>query len=396
MRLDLAARVLKRIAEEGRLSLLPQLPPSISSLLHEDAEVIAAALERLPAPIRSGMTATLIETGEREGLMNDPAPAVLSESLTETSEEEGEDRDEDEEWASAGVAYEPSHEPEMRFLPRSNVFSYGPLAGDFPLVSIVSTDVNEARLELSRALPYGSFVPLTTAPVEGTDPRSAVVTARETPSWPPVPASDRGVGVLIFERDAVVLRAQTDDEVFNAYAADLLAATCGDGAIFFFVPGCSRFTAILRKTHPSLVGFFAEIRREDASLLTIGHPGNEPIVVSGRAPNGRPMCRYTRPVTKGGVSNCTLEDLRRYVSRLLEAFPECRAFPEGVASARTLHGGLSARKVMPSDKWARDVLAQYGIAPFDRFASVHMPFNDPALIAAVDAAARVEAGRRTR
>ena len=168
------------------------------------------------------------------------------------------------------------------------------------------------------------------------------------------------------------------------------------GAIFFFVPGCSRFTAILRKTHPSLVGFFAEIRREDASLLTIGHPGNEPIVVSGRAPNGRPMCRYTRPVTKGGVSNCTLEDLRRYVSRLLEAFPECRAFPEGVASARTLHGGLSARKVMPSDKWARDVLAQYGIAPFDRFASVHMPFNDPALIAAVDAAARVEAGRRTR
>lgn len=67
MRLDLAARVLKRIAEEGRLSLLPQLPPSISSLLHEDAEVIAAALERLPAPIRSGMAATLIETGEREG-----------------------------------------------------------------------------------------------------------------------------------------------------------------------------------------------------------------------------------------------------------------------------------------------------------------------------------------
>ena len=224
MRLDLAARVLKRIAEEGRLSLLPQLPPSISSLLHEDAEVIAAALERLPAPIRSGMTATLIETGEREGLMNDPAPAVLSESLTETSEEEVEDRDEDEEWASAGVAYEPSHEPEMRFLPRPNVFSYGPLAGDFPLVSIVSTDVNEARLELSRALPYGSFVPLTTAPVEGTDPRSAVVTARETPSWPPVPASDRGVGVLIFERDAVVLRANTDDEVFNSYAADLLAA----------------------------------------------------------------------------------------------------------------------------------------------------------------------------
>ena len=79
MRLDLAARVLKRIAEEGRLSLLPQLPPSISSLLHEDAEVIAAALERLPAPIRSGMAATLIETGEREGLMNDPTPAVLSE-----------------------------------------------------------------------------------------------------------------------------------------------------------------------------------------------------------------------------------------------------------------------------------------------------------------------------
>ena len=122
MRLDLAARVLKRIAEEGRLSLLPQLPPSISSLLHEDAEVIAAALERLPAPIRSGMAATLIETGEREGLMNDPTPAVLSESAAEAPEEEVEERDEDEEWASAGVAYEPSHEPEMRFLPRPNVF----------------------------------------------------------------------------------------------------------------------------------------------------------------------------------------------------------------------------------------------------------------------------------
>ena len=176
MRLDLAARVLKRIAEEGRLSLLPQLPPSISSLLHEDAEVIAAALERLPAPIRSGMAATRIETGEREGLRHDPTPAVVSESAAEAPEEEVEERDEDEEWASAGVAYEPSHEPEMRFLPRPNVFSYGPLAGDFPLVSIVSTDVNEARLELSRALPYGSFVPLTTAPAEGTDPRSAVVT----------------------------------------------------------------------------------------------------------------------------------------------------------------------------------------------------------------------------
>ena len=396
MRLVLAARVLKRIADEGRLALLPQLPPSISSILHEDPEAIAAALERLPAPIRSGMAATLIETGEREGLMNDPAPSALSESVTHASEEEVPKRDEDEEWASACEANEPSHEPEMRVLPRANVFSYGPLAGDFPLVSIVSTDVNEARLELSRALPYGSFVPLSTAPAEGTDPRSPVVTARETPSWPPVPASDRGVGVLIFERDAVVLRAQTDDEVFNAYAADLLAATCGDGAIFFFVPGCSRFTAILRKPHPSLTGFFAEIRREDASLLTIGHPGNDPIVVSGRAPNGRPLCRYTRPVSKGTSSSCTLEDLRRYVSRLLEAFPECRAFPEGVASARTLHGGLSARKAMPSDKWARDVLAQYGIAPFDRFATVHMPFNDPALIAAVDAAARVEAGRRTR
>lgn len=396
MRLDLAARVLKRIAEEGRLSLLPQLPPSISSLLHEDAEVIAAALERLPAPIRSGMAATLIETGEREGLMNDPAPAVLSESLTETSEEEVEDRDEDEEWASAGVAYEPSHEPEMRFLPRPNVFSYGPLAGDFPLVSIVSTDVNEARLELSRALPYGSFVPLSTTPPEGTDPRSAVVTARETPSWPPVPPSDRGVGVVIFERDAVVLRAHTDDDVFNAYAADLLAATCGDSALFFFVPGSSRFTAILRKTHPSLAGFFADVRKEGVSLLTIGQPGNEPIVVSGRAPNGRPMCRYTRPVTKGGALNCTLEDLRRYVARLLEAFPACSALPEGVSASRTLRADVAPQKVMPNDKWSRDVLGQYGVAPFDRFAAVHLPFNDPALIAAVDAAARVEAGRRTR
>ena len=49
MRLVLAARVLKRIADEGRLALLPQLPPSISSILHEDPEAIAAALERLPA-----------------------------------------------------------------------------------------------------------------------------------------------------------------------------------------------------------------------------------------------------------------------------------------------------------------------------------------------------------
>lgn len=380
MRLELAARVLKRLAQQGRLADLPPLPPSVMERLEAEESMLATALDRLSEPIRSGMAAMLLEIGEREQLLESPDP---EEGLPAQQPHEDEEN-QDEAWASVAEALIPSHTPEIRLLRRSDDPRVGVLPPSLTGVGIVSYDVHEARAELSRALPYGSFVPLNTRPVSGTDPKSAVLQAVEAPNWPPVAPGDRGVGVIIYENDAIVVRTLTDDDLFNSHAADLLIATCGENALLFFVPGSSRFTAILRKTHPSLVGFFAELRRDSQSLLTIGRPGSEPIPVSGRAPNGRPLCRYVRPSAKSGTTNYTLEDLRRYVARLCDDFPDVQVLPESACGRRDVRHEPSVRRTLPNALWARETLLVYGLAPYNRFASGHMPFDDPALIAAIE------------
>lgn len=387
MHLDVAARILKELARLGRLSSLPQLPPSVASHLEEDAAVLAAALERLPAPIRSGMAATLLEIGERENLLVEPEPTPppfpeVPSTVDEVSPHVEEDEEEDVE--ASGEAFLPTTDPKIVVLPRPQYVDFHPFRSPIPGVGIVPFDIHAARSVLTRIIPYGAFVTLSTNPGPDADSTSAVMKTSEAPNWPPIPIGDRGTGIVIFENDAIVVKAHTDDEVFNSFAADMLLASTGDNVVVFFVPGCSRFTAVMRKTHPSVARFFAEVRRGDERLLTVGHPGTEPIPVSGRAPNGRPLCRFMRSASKNGGLPLTEDDLRRYLAELRRRFDDTTVLPESATAVVVRTGTNRVARPLPADDWAYETLSRYGVPPFDRFASAHLPYNDPRLLEAVD------------